>query len=503
MKCFERHYFFFGLKNNAIIYKKNDILVWSRRVRSNLKNDLRQLIVIKMKALYERVLKKITPTKKEVLAEKKLVEEIMQRVKKMGGKHSHIEWCGSSARGTHLRGDKDIDLFIMFDKKLPKSEFEREGLRIGKAIFNGERWEMAYSQHPYIRGKIKGFDVEIVPSYIVECGEKKQSAVDRTPFHNKYLLKKLSGKQRQEVRLLKQFLKGINAYGADLKNCSLPGYGVELLITKYKTFNKATSAISKWKKGEIITFENQTKENARVLFEREKCPLILIDPVDSKRNVASALSNEQFQRIVLAAKLFSQKPVEKFFFPKRTKIWSKEKVREVLSKKEIIAIQGHFPKKILSDLVWGQLRRFEKKCATHLREKDFVVMQSGLWSDEEEVVFLYELNTLNLQKAKKIVGPMVSDWVNVMKFLEKKRKIISGPRIEGARIVLEIERDETSAKKILEEFIKKQLKEEKSAIKFLLKKARVLSEREILFMYKKKFAIYLTNYLEGKESFER
>ncbi len=455
-----------------------------------------------MNALYKKVLKKITPTKEEILAEKKLVEEIRQKVKKMEGKHSHIEWCGSSARGTHLRGDKDIDLFIMFNKELPQNEFEQEGLKIGKAVFKGEKWETAYSQHPYIRGEIKGFDVEIVPSYIVKSGEEKQSAVDRTPFHNKYLLKKLSEKQKQDARLLKQFLKGINAYGADLKNCSLPGYGVELLIVKYKTFDRAIKEIQKWEKGEVITFENQTEEAAKALFEKESPPLIIIDPVDSTRNVASALSNEQFQRIMLAAKIFLKKPEQKFFFSKKTKIWSKEKVRKILSKKELIAIHGHFPKKILADLVWGQLRRFEKKCATHLNEKDFRVMQSGLWSDETEVIFMYELEALNLQKTKKISGPNASDEENVKKFLEKKRKIISGPRVEGERIVLEIEREETSAKQVLENFIKKEKKEEKSAIKILLKKATVLSEKEILSKYKKNFAAHLTKYLEGKESFE-
>ncbi|MCX6803417.1 MAG: nucleotidyltransferase domain-containing protein, partial [Candidatus Diapherotrites archaeon] len=137
-----------------------------------------------MKKLYKKILNKITPSAKEILAEKKLVEEIRKKIAKIEGKHSHLEWCGSSARGTHLRGDRDLDLFVMFDKTLPPEELEKEGLRVGKSIFRGHTWEMAYSQHPYIRGKIKGFEVEIVPSYIVASGAEKQSAVDRTPFHN-------------------------------------------------------------------------------------------------------------------------------------------------------------------------------------------------------------------------------------------------------------------------------------------------------------------------------
>ena len=90
-----------------------------------------------MNSLYKKILQKITPTKQELAAEKKLVEKVRKKIAGIEGKHSHVEWCGSSARGTHLRGDRDLDLFIMFDKKLSPQELEEEGLRIGKDVFVG------------------------------------------------------------------------------------------------------------------------------------------------------------------------------------------------------------------------------------------------------------------------------------------------------------------------------------------------------------------------------
>ncbi|MFA6268995.1 MAG: CCA tRNA nucleotidyltransferase [archaeon] len=454
-----------------------------------------------MNPLYKKVLKKITPTKKEVLAEQKLVSQIREKLKKLEGKHSHLEWCGSSARGTHLRGDRDLDLFIMFHKELPAQQLEEEGLRLAKTIFQGHKWEKAYSQHPYIRGEIKGFEVEIVPSYIVASGAEKQSAVDRTPFHNKYLLEKLTDTQKAEARLLKQFLKGINAYGADLKNCSLPGYGAELFIVTFKTFENTIKALAKMRPGEVIDFGTGI-ERAQKLFEKEHYPLIIIDPVDSNRNVASALSAEQFERMILAANLFLKKPNIKFFFPKKSKTWPKKKIQKMLTKKELIAISANFPQTVLSDLVWGQLRRYLKKVETHLRENDFEVTQSGLWSDEKKVIFLFELTSLNLQQAKKVIGPMANDIENTKRFLEKKRITISGPRVEGERIVIEIQREETSAHKLLERFTKKCLIDEKEAMRLCLHKAKILSEKNILKEYKNGFAEYLTQYLEGKEAFE-
>jgi tRNA nucleotidyltransferase (CCA-adding enzyme) len=451
-----------------------------------------------MKTLYNKVLEKITPSKQELQAEKKQVEEIKKKVKKIEGKHSHIEWCGSSARGTHLKGDRDIDLFLMFDKNMPSFELEVEGLRVAKEIFGKNKWETAYSQHPYIRGEINGFEVEIVPSYIVKSGEEKQSAVDRTPFHNRYLLKNMKVTQRKDARLLKQFLKGIKAYGADLKNQALPGYGVELLILKYGSFDKTIKAMSKWKEKEVITFSKLDRDPTNEFFN----PLIIIDPVDKNRNVASALSLEQYTKMKNAAIKFIEEPSERFFFGGAIDVWPKEKVIQELKKKEFIAIQANFPKNILADLVWGQLRRYLRKAANQLEEKDFVVKKSDLWSDEDKVFFMYELATLNLPKVKKVIGPNALDAENVKRFLDKKRKILSGPRVENGRIVIESEREEVSAKEVLKKFIKTCQLNETEGIKTCLDKAEVLSETEILTHYKGHFAEHLTKYLEGKEFFE-
>lgn len=453
-----------------------------------------------MNKILSTVSKKITPSKKEITEEKKIVEKLRKKLSKIKGKHSHLEWCGSSARGTHLCKDKDLDLFIMFDKNLSEEELENEGLKTAKKLFKGSKWEKAYSQHPYIRGKIKGFDVEIIPSYIVTKGSEKKSAVDRTPFHNKLLLAKMNEQKKRDARILKQFLKGIDAYGADLKNCSLPGYGVELLILYYGSFENAIKGISEMNPGHIISFNNQ--EEAKKLFKDQKYPLIIIDPVDEKRNVASALNEEQFQRMVFASKKFLDNPKIYFFFPKKIKALSKKEIKKRLNQRELIIIKMPFPKKELPDLIWGQLRREERKLKNRLEENDFKITREKLWSDEKKVFIIFELETLTLQKSKKILGPKASDEENSKKFLEKKRKIISGPRIEKERLVLEIEREYTSAEKFLKDEIKNEIKSENKSIKKSLKKAKVLNEKKILKEYKKEFAIILTKYLIGKESFE-
>ncbi len=412
--------------------------------------------------------------------------------------------CGSNARDTHLRGDNDLDIFVLFPEKMSREEFEKEGLRIGKKVFRGKQWEKAFSEHPYIRGKIDGFDVEIVPSYRVVAAELLQSAVDRSPFHNKFLQEKLKAKHRGEARLLKQFLKGIKAYGADIRASSVPGYVVELLVLEYGSFLNVLKAVSKWRQGEVIDIEGHLREReARKKFKG--AALIVIDPVDRKRNVAAALSLNQFSRIVAAARAFLKKPSEKFFFGKKEKPWSIAKLGKMLEKKELVAVRLGYPKGALSDIIWGQIQRLARKIETQLRMNEFNVLRSEAWTDEKkDIVIVLEVENRVLQKSTKNTGPFVTDEKNSKAFLGKHTKLIAGPRIEKGRWVIEVPRKYTRIEKFLQSFLKKEKRVEKDYMrKALNKKCRILQESNLVELFKKnrEFAEFLTTYLKGEEEF--
>ncbi len=454
------------------------------------------------KSLLKRVLKKIKPTAKETQQEQKIADEIIEKIKKMKGHHIGAILAGSISRQTNLKGDKDIDIFVLFEENTPTEKFEKEGLRIGIAVFRGHKWEKAYSQHPYIRGNINGFDIEIVPSYKVSDPLKIKSAVDRTPFHTKYLQEKLLPSQKDEVRLLRQFLKGIKAYGAELKTSSVPGYVTELLIIKYGSFEKTINAIAAWKEKEVIDLENQLpKTDAQKKFES---PLIVVDPVDKNRNVAAALSINQFAKMIAASRAFQKKPSENFFFGKKTKPLSTAQVKNLLKKEEPIVLETGF-QKILPDIMWGQIKRLSKQLSSAFEKEEFQVMRHSEWSDEKKsIIFVFDLKANTLEQAKKRIGPFVADQKNSEKFLAHHKKPLSGPRIENGRWVLEIERKNSSAKKFLEDTLKRLKKTEKPAIKKALKKAKILSEKETFSKYKKEpeFREFFSNYLKGKEEFE-
>ncbi|MDD5162799.1 MAG: CCA tRNA nucleotidyltransferase [Candidatus ainarchaeum sp.] len=456
-----------------------------------------------MKLMLKQVLERTVPSEQEKKSEKKLAKEIIGKIRAMEGKHIGVAWAGSSARNTHLKGDRDLDIFVLFSRGLGRREFEKEGLRIGKAIFKGHEWEKAYSEHPYIRGVINGFEVEIVPSYKISNASQKQSSVDRSILHNLFLKKRLSKKLCNETRLLRQFFKGIGSYGAEIKTSSVPGYVVELLVLKYKSFKGAIKAISKWVPGTIIDIEKYYAPKEA----REKFPghLAIIDPVDKNRNVAAALSLEQFERIVAAANAFLKKPSMKFFFPEKTIPFPIEKIRKILQKKELIGIEIAYPKGTLPDIAWGQIKRIGCKIAKQLDLAAFKASQTAEWSDEKNsIVFLFELESLLLQKAEKRIGPLASMKEHSEKFLRAHPKPLSGPRIEKGRWVLETEREFTSAEKFLETYLKILAKEESGDIaKAIKKRTVILHEKNLLALYSKnkEFAEFLTSYLKGKESF--
>ena len=64
---------------------------------------------------------------------------------------------GSTARGTWLAGDRDIDIFVRFPADIDRADLEEYGLAVGRDVLPDGREE--YAEHPYTVGEIDGFGV--------------------------------------------------------------------------------------------------------------------------------------------------------------------------------------------------------------------------------------------------------------------------------------------------------------------------------------------------------
>ncbi len=407
-----------------------------------------------MKDVLGKVLRKIKPKVSDEVKLKEFARKTLEISHQIAKKYNaKAMLAGSVTRGTWLPRKREFDVFILFPESLPEDKLEEYGLVIGKTVIKQlkGKFSVEYAQHPYASGKVEDVDIDIVPCYEVESAEKIKSAVDRTPFHVRYIEKNLPMNLSDDVRLLKQLLSANNMYGADSKTQGFSGYVCELLIIHYGGFLKTVNAVARWMPGEVIDSEKHYKkeEHNHVRKSFKGNSLILIDPTDRNRNTASALSAENFLKFKKLAWMFIAKPMEQYFFVKKEKSLTNSGLEKALSlrKTELILIRFK-PPKVVPDILWPQLRRFTERMANILEETryEFKVLRSGCYSDEKDVaIVLLEMETFQLPPVQKRVGPSVFDFKDAKRFLEKYKHPMTGPFVEGNYWAVEIKRKFTSA----------------------------------------------------------
>lgn len=303
--------------------------------------------------ILKKVLDKIEPTQEEAKEIKKLAESIIRILKGYAGRRE-VVLAGSVAKGTYLRDNADIDIFIIFKERLAKDEMKNEIEKIMVGAFPGTVYQMNYAEHPYIRFHINDRRIDLVPAYKIERGEERLTAVDRSVLHTVYILKNLKKNQKRDVLLLKQILKANGLYGAEIKIEGLSGYLCELLIITYKSFGKLARETKKWKLPMVIDLKKYYgPKDKDGLPNRFKSDFIVIDPTDKNRNVSAALSPENLKKFISICKRFGKKPSEEQFLKKPKTFEDKIKGQHVCIVK--------MPKpNIVDDVLWGQLKRFMK-----------------------------------------------------------------------------------------------------------------------------------------------
>ncbi len=386
-------------------------------------------------------MRRVKPTKEEQAKIDNAVKTLLQRVEnEIERKNIDAEpmLVGSVAKGTHLK-NPDLDIFILFSVNYSRSEIERYGMEIGRQILPDATAK--YAEHPYLRGEFMGFEVDIVPSYRVEKAEMKITAVDRTPFHTDYVKKHLSDELRDEVRVLKAFMKGIGVYGAEARVQGFSGYLCELLIIKYGSFKKVLKNAAQWRRKVFLSLGNGD-------FKKFKDPLVFIDPVDPNRNVASAVSERSKSFMTFASRRFLEKPTIKFFFPNEIKPLSREELWDKINKRKSQIYVVILPKPdVIDDVLYPQMCRTMDAFITILQ--DFHPLNNYYFVNSSNAYFIIELERDTLPRVKKHEGPPV--WTeNAKDFYEKwKNKAYRGPYIEGHRIYADVERKLRTVEEVL------------------------------------------------------
>lgn len=405
--------------------------------------------------MINRILKQITPTeeeKKEIKnASNKLLKQINSELDAMN-LDLDVKIFGSVSRDTWLAHEKDVDVFVMFPADFSKRELEDTVTTVGKRILKG--LEKRFAEHPYVKGEYDGHSVEIVPCYQVRNTKERISAVDRTPFHDEFVKANLKGRQG-DVRLLKQFLKGIRCYGAEAKVEGFSGYLCELLVIHFGSFEHVLKAASGWRPHQVTIIKDAVD-----LFQFPGAKLIFIDPTDSNRNVASALSLEKLSLFIIAAKEYLKSPKESFFFP-RPRVVSIGDLQKKFKARgtHLVSISFQTPT-VIDDILYSQLKKAMGFFVRMLTDSDFTVVNSGYFVSKATTM-VFELESLELTKPLLHLGPPVNSD-NEADFLKKHKgsdMAISTPFIEGDRWAVFLKRKHQNAIDFLTSFLgKKDLK---------------------------------------------
>jgi len=382
------------------------------------------------------------PTKKEEEKMKDLSDFLLKQVKEEASKYSEVlgvELGGSYAKGTWLKDQMDLDIFVKFKKDTDDKIFEETGKKIGFGSLKKYKPYVRYSEHPYVEAEVEKTKVNVVPSYDVEKGEWK-SAADRSSFHTRFILETLDQTKKNEVRLLKKFLIGIGIYGAEISVEGFGGYVSEVLVHHYGTFIAVLEAASNFTQGQVIG--NPTKE-----FESS---LVLIDPIDSNRNLGTAISSQNVAKFILAARAFLKKPSMVFFT-------GKTRTPNTKNLKNTIIVRFNY-KWRSPDIIWGQVKRGTTALAGQLELGGFQVLRKIAITDERsEAAMIFLLRSPTIEKFLVKNGPDIYRKTDSESFIVKNSKNMLIWVDDTGRVLSMQERELGDVKKFLEVHLKKSL----------------------------------------------
>ena len=318
---------------------------------------------------------------------------------------------GSYAKDTWLKGECDIDLFVKFPPDLKMDEFKQIGMDLAKEILKGYETLVRYAEHPYLEGFVDGVRVNIVPCFNVKP-RHWISAADRSPYHTEYVKRHLKEELKSEVRLLKKFIKARGVYGAEVKTRGFSGYVCEVLILKYGSFIRTLEAFSNLERGAVINL-GEVPADVKLRFQS---PIIILDPVDSERNLGAAISEESLATFISSARSFLQNPSLKYF--ERYDGESFIRLLEPMADNLILLLFAH--ERRSPDILWGQLHKTSEAIERQMKIRGFEVLRVFEASSEEaEGAILLLLESLTLPKYMVKVGPDVYRKADALRFVQK------------------------------------------------------------------------------------
>ena len=352
------------------------------------------------------ILSKIKPSRDEQLQIERITEEFVQKLKKI--KDVKFIIGGSISKDTWLKGTNEVDIFAKFNYlkfKSKSDEISEVLFKELKKLFSVNR---VHGSRDYFHIKFKYVIFEIVPILDVKKPEQALNVTDLSPLHIDFV-KKYS-KLKDDIRLMKSFCKANSLYGAESYISGFSGYALEVLVIYYNSFNNVLKNSTKWKQKVIIDFYKKLKNPLLELNSSKiNSPLILIDPVDSTRNICASLSSNNFNKFIQLSKNYLKKPSEKFFIHSNV----------VPSNAIVLKIKTLEGKK---DIIGDKIVKVFNFIKNELIKNGFEIKKSS-WTWENDVEIWFTLKSNKLEPFYLHKGPPKKLINNIKEFKKKYNKV--------------------------------------------------------------------------------
>lgn len=379
---------------------------------------------------------------KDAKIKSEISELVMERVRGQVEPLAEIvdaEIGGSYAKGTWLPEKADIDVFVRFAEDTPEGRFRQLGERVGFAALRGFGPYTRYSEHPYVEALVRGTKVNVVPCYKVRKG-RWRSAADRSQFHTKFMRAHLDERLQTEVRILKKFLRANGLYGAEISRQGLSGYVSEVLVLNLGGFRGVLERFAGIG-GPTVIGKASKKFDTTVA---------IIDPVDGKRNLAAAVSNENISRLILLSRAYLKRPAAGFF---RARVAGA--ARQALDNVITVGF-GHSQKS--PDIIWGQIKRASSSLSTQLNMGGFRVVRNTAFADTDRAVLVFLMESRRISEKQVKRGPDVFKPGDVAGFVAKNRKRSQLMWVDDAGRIMSLEKREfDDARGLLKNLLTKRL----------------------------------------------
>jgi tRNA nucleotidyltransferase (CCA-adding enzyme) len=488
-------------KNNSNTISKNVSVNKSKSVSNSapdLKLNTEKIKThTKIEIILDKIDKKIAPDVSVVKDADLMVDRINSELKTKKINAKCVKG-GSIAKGTFLKDDYDVDLFVRFDKSYQDKEISDlleniiasvcKKLKVDFKRIHGSRDYFQFKYSPSNTSlntkKNKDLSFEIIPVIMVHKSNEYEAnnSTDLSPEHVEWVLNnvKKNSELPRNIRLAKQFLKSCKIYGAESYINGFSGHVVDILIVHFKSFinmityfgNLETKNLTK---PIIIDTDKRLIDPIKQLNENKITPLIIVDPIQSNRNSSAAVSKKSLEILIQKSKEFLKNPYEKYFEIKEFDLENEIKVelKNVLSKIYEKNIKNNIKTVILNiktlnnskDITGTKILKYYKNLISHLELNDFKVYSSGWNFDYEEKksqIYLIINSKISINTIQ--IGPPIPNnssndksKENYKKFIDKhtkeKNKILNNK--QNGRVEAIIKRKFSDALLLIKELNKK------------------------------------------------